>query len=136
MEEPMAEVFHFLDTKGSGSIGAPEITHALSYLVPDVSSKIPQMMSEYGKTPAHLISKDEFIAKSVEKPTSLAVAALFAFIDKDKDRKLNSKEMTTYIKSSSGGTAIPDEVIKGVFDIMDKNHDDFVTFEEFADLIK
>ena len=137
----ISEVFDMFDADGNASIDAEEIESCLTAMGrKPTTEEIQEFNKRVDKDKNGRIAKNEFLTVMNEiysAPQELVeeVVEAFQVFDRDGSGRVSKKEMKN-ILMTFGGEAFSEKEVNEIFDLVDTDDDDTISYAEFADIWK
>ena len=131
----LKEIFDLLDVNNDGHLTANEIKQAFKKIFPEnyiTEEKMKLILEKMDDNKDGAISYEEFLRMTISEKILLEKNNLklaFDTFDIDKDGQLSKEEL---INALGTGTS---DYVNNLLDLIDKNKDGFISFEEFCHLM-
>ena len=133
--EKLKNIFEFLDINKDGELTHAEIRKAILQIFPDeymTEEKINYIIDKMDENKDGVISYEEFLRVTVDEKILLEKNNLKLAFDKfdlNKDGKLSKEELLNILDQGSS------EYVDSLLELIDKNKDGFISFDEFCHLM-
>ncbi|KAK3943581.1 hypothetical protein QBC46DRAFT_35434 [Diplogelasinospora grovesii] len=133
-DKRVEELWRKLDPQGHGELdlkGLQKGLRRIDHPLKNADEMLKQMVKVVDTSGDGKIQYEEFrvFVEAAERQLLL----LFRSIDRDKDGRLDKQELQAAFKRA--GLAVPMRRLSGFFDEIDRNHDGFISFDEWRDFL-